>query len=553
MVAAGVALASQVSADDADDAGVDLRIDADVLYLQPGGTLSTSADRIGLDRALGLEDAPGVSLGFSVPAHRTVPVDFEFRFVTVRADETRQADRSFSLVGVDVTDGSSSLSSDLRIDQADFLGVARLTEVFPALNDAIIDLRAGIGLRRVDVEYKLREFGGQASEQRGFAHLRSDDPVLHLAGSYGLTPTVSIGTAITGLPASNREMIDASAWAAYRVTDATRVRLGYRYLGYDFDDEAGVDYAVEAYGGMLGVEHAWGASLGAAFADSDRDGVADGKDRCPSTPAGSSVDAFGCPPDADGDGVANAADTCPGTPAGVVVDASGCVLDGDADGVPDGQDQCPDTRPGQAVEADGCPFDADGDGVMDAVDDCPDTPAGVVVDANGCGADFDGDGIVNGMDQCANTPSGTPVGPDGCETQPLPDSLTSCADTGAEAVGCAAVGDEITVPRIRFASASAELDADAVNAIDTLARVLLAQPTLVIEVQGHTDTLGDEDSNQLLSEFRAQAVVDALTARGVSANRLTANGYGELRPVAANDTAAGRARNRRVVIRVVER
>jgi OmpA-OmpF porin, OOP family len=65
-----------------------------------------------------------------------------------------------------------------------------------------------------------------------------------------------------------------------------------------------------------------------APADADKDGVPDDQDKCPGTPAGVKVDAFGCPLDSDGDGVADYQDKCPGTPRGAKVDASGCQMMG---------------------------------------------------------------------------------------------------------------------------------------------------------------------------------------------------------------------------------
>lgn len=94
------------------------------------------------------------------------------------------------------------------------------------------------------------------------------------------------------------------------------------------------------------------------------------------------------PPDADGDGVPDRDDRCPGTPAGTPVDASGCPRDADNDGVVDPRDACPATPAGVTVDARGCPLDGDGDGVADYLDACPDTAAGVVVDARGCAETF---------------------------------------------------------------------------------------------------------------------------------------------------------------------
>src|SRR5207247_139634 len=83
-------------------------------------------------------------------------------------------------------------------------------------------------------------------------------------------------------------------------------------------------------------------------------------------------------------------DQCPGTPAGTIVDAKGCPLDSDGDGVPDGVDKCPNTPAGAKVDATGCPVDSDNDGVPDGIDQCPNTPPGTKVDARGCSVDSDG-------------------------------------------------------------------------------------------------------------------------------------------------------------------
>jgi OOP family OmpA-OmpF porin len=72
---------------------------------------------------------------------------------------------------------------------------------------------------------------------------------------------------------------------------------------------------------------------------------------------------------------------------------------------------------------------------------------------------------------------------------------------------------------------------------------------VAVTVEGHTDSVGDDPTNQRLSEARARAVGDALASRlRLDAARLTTVGHGETRPVASNDTEAGRARNRRVDI-----
>ena len=138
------------------------------------------------------------------------------------------------------------------------------------------------------------------------------------------------------------------------------------------------------------------ANLGKAK-DEDGDGVSDKKDKCPGTPAGVKVDATGCPLDRDGDGVADYQDKCPDQKG--LAALQGCP-DADSDGVADADDKCPNTPAGTRVDASGCPLDSDGDGVSDNLDKCPSTPAGVKVDATGCPLDSDGDGVPDYQDRC---------------------------------------------------------------------------------------------------------------------------------------------------------
>ncbi|HXE64628.1 MAG TPA: OmpA family protein [Bryobacteraceae bacterium] len=76
--------------------------------------------------------------------------------------------------------------------------------------------------------------------------------------------------------------------------------------------------------------------------------------------------------------------------------------------------------------------------------------------------------------------------------------------------------------------------------------ILLAYPSLHLTVEGHTDSTGSDDYNQKLSERRADSVLEYLVSNGIATNNIEAHGYGKTRPVASNDTAAGRQQNRRV-------
>jgi len=108
---------------------------------------------------------------------------------------------------------------------------------------------------------------------------------------------------------------------------------------------------------------------------------------------------------------------------------------------------------------------------------------------------------------------------------------------------------ELNNSTIRFRTSSAQIDAGNDALLRRLAGLIADCPgTLTIE--GHTDSVGDAEMNQALSEARATSVRTALGTLGVNAERLTARGYGETRPIAGNDTRSGRAQNRRIVISI---
>jgi OmpA-OmpF porin, OOP family len=99
---------------------------------------------------------------------------------------------------------------------------------------------------------------------------------------------------------------------------------------------------------------------------------------------------------------------------------------------------------------------------------------------------------------------------------------------------------------IRFKRASADLERASFPTLNELARIVSTCPGVRVEIEGHTDAEGTPARNKLLSQRRAQSVANYLTRAGVPAERLTAVGYGETRPVAPNDTIEHRARNRRI-------
>lgn len=112
-------------------------------------------------------------------------------------------------------------------------------------------------------------------------------------------------------------------------------------------------------------------------------------------------------------------------------------------------------------------------------------------------------------------------------------------------------GYVLTLGDVLFATGKAELMSGAQRTIDQLAAFLNKYPTKNVSVEGHTDSVGNEDYNLRLSQRRAESVRFAIMARGISSNRITAKGLGELYPVASNDTPAGRQQNRRVEIVII--
>ncbi len=137
--------------------------------------------------------------------------------------------------------------------------------------------------------------------------------------------------------------------------------------------------------------------------------------------------------------------------------------------------------------------------------------------------DSDGDGIANVHDRCTDTPGGAKVDQNGCWTlQGL------------------------------FSSGKAKIQPQALPLLDDVAMLLKANPQMRIEIQGHTDSSGTYRHNLRLSRVRAQNVLQYLRRKGIAAKRLTATGYGPNRPRGSNDTADGRARNRRIEFRVLD-
>lgn len=109
----------------------------------------------------------------------------------------------------------------------------------------------------------------------------------------------------------------------------------------------------------------------------------------------------------------------------------------------------------------------------------------------------------------------------------------------------------IRLTNVFFNTGSAELREDSKYELNNIADILKQYGDISIGISGHTDNTGDADANMLLSEARANSVVNYLTSAGVSANRLAAAGYGQTRPADTNDTVEGRQNNRRIEMNII--
>lgn len=294
------------------------------------------------------------------------------------------------------------------------------------------------------------------------------------------------------------------------------------------------------------------------LADADGDGVPDKTDMCADTKADAKVSSNGCPVDADtdGDGVPDSLDKCAGTLKSEKVNAEGCVptSDADGDGVADGNDLCPNTPTGSAVLPNGCEVDSDSDGVPDARDRCPATPSAIKVGTDGCPADADGDGVPDIGDRCPNTAAGAQVDQNGCEpAAPMPDKAAppmKKSDIGTQSIP--APGESMVLSGVNFASGSARILPASYPVLNDIAAKLKQVQSGKVEIAGFTDNSGNSATNLSLSQKRADMIRAYLVSKGVPGSMLVARGYGPDQPVAENSTAEGRAKNRRVELRMLQ-
>lgn len=261
--------------------------------------------------------------------------------------------------------------------------------------------------------------------------------------------------------------------------------------------------------------------------DFDNDGIFDNLDACPQVYGVSEFN--GCP-DTDGDGVKDSDDFCPNE-FGLLI-FNGCP-DSDEDGIPNTKDLCPFEK-GISILG-GCPerkVDTDGDGVFNSEDKCPSVFG--TKENDGCPEiDTDMDGVIDKNDKCP-----AEVGPA---------SNSGCPVNKSEID----IVNEMRINNLNFETGRADLNLSAKQTLNNLVDILNKRSSLVVEISGHTDNIGNEVFNKNLSLQRAKVAAEYLVTNGIDSKRITIKGFGSEQPIDSNATEAGRTKNRRTEIKII--
>ncbi len=217
--------------------------------------------------------------------------------------------------------------------------------------------------------------------------------------------------------------------------------------------------------------------------------------------------------------------------------------DKDADGIVDAKDKCPLRAElvNGVDDTDGCPeMDMDGDGILGSQDGCPSKAEDVdqFEDTDGCpDMDNDKDNIADHQDKCPvhpETVNGFRDG-DGCPDD-IPTEIQQL---------------QVVFSAIHFSSGSAKLSFAAKKRLSQVVRTLQQHPTIRIRIEGHTDNRGSQQNNLRLSSARANAVKIYCVEKGIWDDRIETIGLGPSKPIASNESAAGRKDNRRIEVHLI--
>ena len=333
-----------------------------------------------------------------------------------------------------------------------------------------------------------------------------------------LEPYIELGAGQSFVGGDNDYHLNAGAGVSYAVSDKVHLKLNTIYR-HNKKNNGIVSYVPDV---IPHFQHNLSVAINFGGKDTDKDGVYDRHDDCPSVPG---LPEFNGCPDDDGDGIENSKDACPN--AAGLLEFNGCP-DSDGDGIADPNDACPDVA--GLAKFNGCP-DSDGDGIEDGKDACPN--AAGPRKFNGC-PDSDGDGIADPNDKCPNEAG--PSDNSGCPN-PTAEAIEKLNELGAV---------------VQFEFNKSNLRDDAIELLLSVYEIMAKYGNTNFLIEGHTDSSGPKAFNKKLSLERAENVKSHLVSKGVEGDRLSTAGFGEDNPKESNNTRKGRIANRRVEFKVVE-
>ena len=333
-----------------------------------------------------------------------------------------------------------------------------------------------------------------------------------------LEPYIELGAGQSFVGGDNDYHLNAGAGVSYAVSDKVHLKLNTIYR-HNKKNNGIVSYVPDI---IPHFQHNLSVAINFGGKDTDKDGIYDRHDDCPSVPG---LPEFNGCPDDDGDGIENSKDACPN--AAGLLEFNGCP-DSDGDGIADPNDACPDVA--GLAKFNGCP-DSDGDGIEDGKDACPN--AAGPRKFNGC-PDSDGDGIADPDDKCPNEAG--PSDNSGCPN-PTAEAIEKLNELGAV---------------VQFELNKSNLRDDAIELLLSVYEIMAKYGNTNFLIEGHTDSSGPKAFNKKLSLERAENVKSHLVSKGVEGDRLSTAGFGEDNPKESNNTRKGRIANRRVEFKVVE-
>ena len=333
-----------------------------------------------------------------------------------------------------------------------------------------------------------------------------------------LEPYIELGAGQSFVGGDNDYHLNAGAGVSYAVSDKVHLKLNTIYR-HNKKNNGIVSYVPDI---IPHFQHNLSVAINFGGKDTDKDGVYDRHDDCPSVPG---LPEFNGCPDDDGDGIENSKDACPN--AAGLLEFNGCP-DSDGDGIADPNDACPDVA--GLAKFNGCP-DSDGDGIEDGKDACPNVAGPRKF--NGC-PDSDGDGIADPDDKCPSEAG--PSDNSGCPN-PTAEAIEKLNELGAV---------------VQFELNKSNLRDDAIELLLSVYEIMAKYGNTNFLIEGHTDSSGPKAFNKKLSLERAENVKSHLVSKGVEGDRLSTAGFGEDNPKESNNTRKGRIANRRVEFKVVE-